>query len=104
MPHTSTASQDATALEAAVRAALNPTILQLADDSAHHEGHPEAHLRGGRHYKLTLVSTVFERLSRLERERLVHTAVQVLWAAGRIHALSCRLYTPTEWAARHHTT
>lgn len=80
--------------------ALLPSHLNLTDDSAHHHGHPEASARGGRHYKLVLVAPCFEAMTRLERERSVQGALAALWQAGSIHALSCKLFSPTEWAAK----
>jgi BolA family transcriptional regulator, general stress-responsive regulator len=80
--------------------ALQPIVLELADDSAHHHGHPEATARGGRHYKLKVVATIFEDMPRLARERRVQNAIKKLWDAGQIHALSCKLYSPSEWAKK----
>lgn len=73
---------------------LDPLALQIDDDSARHAGH-EGAKSGGGHYRLTLVSTRFQGLSRLARHRLVyHSLGQLL--QREVHALSMVLQTPEE--------
>ena len=72
--------------------ALNPVHLTLENESDHHAGPP------GResHFKLLLVSSAFEGLSRLDRQRKVNELLKSEFSAG-LHALTQRLLTPTEW-------
>ena len=80
-------------IEAALRAALAPTVLEVRDDSAQHAGHAGA--REGGHYTVTLVSERFEGLSRVARHRLVYDSLGPLMRAG-IHALAIEARTPDE--------
>lgn len=80
---------DAT-LEAELRArlaALEPTLIELVDDSARHAGHAGA--SQGAHYKLLIASPRFAGLSPLARHRLVIDAVGELMD-GPLHALSIK--------------
>ena len=81
--------------ERLLRARFEPTHFELADDSAQHVGHPGA-TSGGGHYSVVIVSNVFEGLGRLERHRLVYSAVEPLIGA-EIHAIAIRAVSPTEW-------
>ena len=74
-------------------AALQPTHIELIDNSAQHAGHAGA--RSGGHYELKIVSPAFSGKSTLARHRLVHEALGELMRT-RIHALSIRSQTPEE--------
>ncbi len=76
-----------------------PTPQEIHTDIAH--GLPCEHLDidgDGRHFFATIVSAGFEGLSRIKRHQLVY---QVLGdkMRERIHALSMKTFTPSEWAA-----
>ena len=73
---------------------LNPSYLELQDDSALHAGH--AGNTGGSHYTVTIVSEVFDGLSLIKRHRLVYEAVGDLMTHD-IHALSIQAKTPAEY-------
>lgn len=73
---------------------LNPTYLELQDDSALHAGH--AGNTGGSHYTVTIVSEAFNGLSLIKRHRLVYEAVGDLMT-NDIHALSIHAKTPAEF-------
>lgn len=72
---------------------LNPTHVEIEDDSAKHAGH--AGNTGGGHYNLLIVSEQFEGLSLIQRHRLVFEHVDDLMQS-QIHALSIKAKTPTE--------
>ncbi|MBK1679854.1 BolA family protein [Rhodocyclus tenuis] len=77
-------------LEAQLRArlaALEPTLIELVDDSARHAGHAGA--SKGAHYKLLIASPRFAGLSPLARHRLVIDTVGDLMH-GPLHALSIK--------------
>lgn len=74
-------------------AALQPTLLELADDSALHAGHAGG--RGGGHYRLTIVSGCFSGRRTIERHRMVYDALGEMMR-GQIHALSITARTPDE--------
>ena len=73
---------------------LNPSYLDLQDDSALHAGH--AGNTGGSHYTVTIVSEAFNGLSLIKRHRLVYDAVGDLMT-NDIHALSIQAKTPDEF-------
>lgn len=81
-------------LESAL-SSLNPVHLTIQDDSALHVGH--AGNRGGGHYTITIVSSVFEGRSLIQRHRLVYESVDSLMS-GAIHALSITAKTPAEFS------
>lgn len=79
-----------------IRAALSslePSELEIRDDSARHAGHAGA--KDGGHYAVRIVSPRFAGLSTMQRHRLVYDAVGDL-ARQRIHALSIAAKTPQE--------
>ena len=53
---------------------LQPSLLQIRDDSALHAGH-EGAKGGGGHYSLTIVSPQFSGKSTVARHRLIYTAL-----------------------------
>jgi BolA protein len=83
----------ATDVEAALRAALEPTQLVVVDDSAAHAGHPGA--REGRHFSVRLTSARFNGLTRVARHRLVYSALHGLIAQG-IHAIAIDARAPDD--------
>lgn len=83
----------ASAVEAALKAALEPTQLEVSDDSAAHAGHAGA--REGSHFSVVVVSPLFEGKRLLERHRLVYDALRLLVPLG-IHALAIKARAPSE--------
>jgi BolA protein len=81
------------AIEAALRAALQPSFIEVQDDSHLHAGHAGA--REGRHFSVRLTSTRFSGCSRVVRHRLVYDALRMLMPAG-IHALAIEAHAPDE--------
>lgn len=80
-------SQNRTRLiETKLKQALNPTVLELIDESEEHYGHAGAQ-GGGGHFKLHIVSTAFENKSPIARHRMVYDALGDLMATD-IHAIS----------------
>lgn len=82
------AAQD---IEAALRAALEPTELEVRDDSHLHAGHAGA--REGRHFSVRVASARFNGLSRVARHRVVYDALRNLIPQG-IHALAIDARAP----------
>ena len=78
-------------INAALAAALQPTLLEVQDDSHLHAGHAGA--REGRHFSVRVVSERFNGLSRLARHRLVYDAVASLIPHG-IHAMAIDARAP----------
>jgi BolA protein len=75
-------------------ATLQPTRLDIIDDSAHHAGHAGAR-DGGGHFRVHIVSERFVGLPTMARHRLVYDALGTLME-GAIHALSITARTPAE--------
>ena len=80
-------------IEAALRGALQPTAIEVLDDSHLHAGHAGA--KEGRHFTVRVTSEVFAGLTRVARHRLVYDAARSLMAEG-IHALAIQARTPAE--------
>lgn len=80
-------------IEAQLRAALAPDVLEIVDESAAHAGHAGA--REGGHFTIRIVSPAFAGKTLIQRHRLVHAAVADLMRRD-IHALSIKAQTPDE--------
>ena len=75
-------------LEAALRAALQPTSLEVIDESAAHAGHAGAGAEGyGTHFRVRVASPLFAGKPRVARHRLVYDALQPFIAQG-LHAIA----------------
>ena len=75
-------------------AALEPSVLEVRDDSAAHQGHPGA-ASGGGHFQLRLISARFAGQSKIARHRLVYDLLSDLMQR-EIHALAMNLLAPDE--------
>jgi BolA protein len=75
---------------------FSPTECVVEDDSALHAGHAGA-ASGGGHYRIRLVTTLFEGKNRISRHRLVYDCLSELFKK-EIHALAIAAYTPSELA------
>jgi len=73
-----------------------PLLCQVLDESAQHAGHAGA-ASGGGHYRIKLVSDVFEGKNRLSRHRLVYDCLHDMMQHD-IHALAIVALTPSEQA------
>jgi len=81
------------ALEAALRAALAPTVLEVIDESAAHAGHAGANGLGhGTHFRVRIGGPAFAGKSRVAQHRLVYDALQKFTDAG-LHALAIEIKT-----------
>ncbi len=81
-------------LEAALREAFHPELLEIEDESTRHRGHPGA-ADGGSHFRVVLVSSRFEGQTRLDRHRMVYDVLDELMGS-EIHALALQALTPAE--------
>jgi len=77
--------------------ALQPSRLDLSDDSAQHHGHAGHNPEGESHFSLAIESPAFAGLNRVARQRLVYKALGELMDA-RVHALTIRAVAPGEAA------
>jgi len=81
-------------IEARLRSALEPTELNVIDDSHLHAGHAGA-AGGHGHFTVQLVSERFSGLPVVRRHRLVYEAVGDMMVTD-IHALSIQALAPGE--------
>jgi acid stress-induced BolA-like protein IbaG/YrbA len=51
--------------------------------------------------EVTVVSTVFEGMSRVRKQQLVYAAIGELIKSGALHAVTIRAFTPAENAEAH---
>jgi BolA family transcriptional regulator, general stress-responsive regulator len=79
-------------LRSVLLAALEPTLLEVRDDSAHHIGHAGA-ASGGGHFHVTIASPAFAGLTQVQRHRMVYAAAAELMGRD-IHALSIDARAP----------
>ena len=75
--------------------ALEPIRLDVINESHLHAGHAGSPGTGESHFKLLVVAKIFEGRSRVERHRLVNTAVADL-LKHKVHALAIQAYAPGE--------
>ncbi|MGD0191671.1 MAG: BolA family protein [Rhizomicrobium sp.] len=78
--------------------ALAPVSLEIVDESADHAGHAGARPAGETHFHVRIVSSRFEGLTRLERQRAIH-AVLSDELKSRVHALSIVALAPGDAGA-----
>jgi BolA protein len=76
-------------------AAFAPTHLAVINDSASHHGHMGDDGSGESHFTIEIVSEAFSGASRLQRQRLVNTALGDI-PGQRVHALAIRARAPGE--------
>lgn len=80
-------------------AALNPLRLEIVDESARHAGHAGMQGHGGTggetHFRLAIVSPLFEGHSRVTRQRMVYDVLAHELAHG-VHAIAMTTLTPAE--------
>jgi BolA protein len=74
--------------------ALEPTRLDVVNESELHAGHRSSPGTGESHFRVLIVSEKFSGLSRLERHRLINAALAD--EMTRIHALAIAAYAPGE--------
>jgi BolA family transcriptional regulator, general stress-responsive regulator len=75
-------------LDQCLRQRLEPTRLEVLDESAQHAGHAGANGTGyGTHFRVRIASPLFTGKPRVARHRLVYDALQEFMAAG-VHALA----------------
>ena len=81
---------------------LNPTFLQVIDETSQHAGHAgvvelhnnnSAHAKGvgGTHFRVKIASPKFQGLTRIAKHRLVYNSIQAFIDAG-VHAVAIELH------------
>lgn len=86
----------AEAIEQQLRAQLQPTQLEVLDESAVHAGHSGANAEGyGSHFRVRIASPLFTGENRVARHRLVYDALQNFIDQG-LHALAIEIIESPE--------
>ena len=76
------------AIERQLSERLQPTYLEVIDESADHAGHAGANAEGfGTHFRVRIASPAFAGKNRVARHRLVYDAMQNFIDQG-LHALA----------------
>ena len=76
------------AIERQLNERLQPTHLEVIDESADHAGHAGANAEGfGTHFRIRIASPAFAGKSRVAKHRLVYDAMQNFIDQG-LHALA----------------
>ncbi|TNY21791.1 bola-like protein-domain-containing protein [Rhodotorula diobovata] len=87
------------AIRTRLEEALQPTTLDITNDSSKHRHHAPMKAIGGgdgeTHFTVSVVSERFEGMRVIQRHRLVNDALKPLFDAG-LHALAIRAKSPKE--------
>ncbi len=75
--------------------ALEPTRLDIVNESELHAGHRSSPGTGESHFRILIVSPKFTGVARVGRHRMVNEAIADE-LKGRIHALALSTYAPGE--------
>ena len=78
-----------------LREAFTPESLDVTDESHLHEGHAGHRPGGETHFRVYIVSPVFQGKSRVERHRMIN-ATLAGELAGPVHALAIKAHAPGE--------
>jgi BolA family transcriptional regulator, general stress-responsive regulator len=76
--------------------ALEPTRLDIVNESELHAGHRSSPGTGESHFRILIVSPMFTGVSRVGRHRMVNDIIADDLKAGGIHALALATYAPGE--------
>ena len=75
--------------------AFSPESLDVSDESHLHEGHAGHRPGGETHFRVYIVSAAFEGKSRIERHRMINSALEAELKGG-VHALAIKAQAPGE--------
>ena len=78
-----------------LREAFSPESLDVVDESHLHEGHAGHRPGGETHFRVYIVSAAFKGKSRIERHRMINSALAAE-LAGSVHALAIHAQVPGE--------
>ena len=92
-----TAMRTADIITEKLTSAFSPQSLEVVDESHLHAGHAGSREGGQTHYRVYIVSNAFEGKSRVDRHRMINTALSAE-LAGSVHALAIHAAAPGEGA------
>lgn len=76
-------------------AAFEPSSLEIVNDSANHHGHTGDDGSGESHFTISIESSRFAGVPRLQRQRMVNAALGDI-PGNRVHAVAIRARAPGE--------
>lgn len=82
-------------IHAKLAQALQPSQLDVVNDSGRHKGHAGDDGSGESHFTVTVVSDSFAGKSRVARQRMIYDLLAYELQNG-LHALSIKAFTPQE--------
>ena len=82
-------------IERQLHGSFSPDFLEVANESHLHSVPPNAET----HFRVVLVSAVFDGRSRVARHQQVYSALAAQ-LQGPVHALALHTYSPLEWQQR----
>lgn len=77
-------------IEKKLKNQLQPTLLEVIDESQLHAGHQHGRPEGESHFRIRISSPAFVDLSRVQSHRLIHDCIKDE-LAGPIHALAIEI-------------
>ena len=75
---------------------LSPVFIDVSDFSEKHRGHAGYGEKGESHFAVIVVSDGFADKTRIERQRIVYSALDDMVTNGPIHALTIKALTIDE--------
>ena len=78
-----------------IRSELSPEVLEVINESHHHAGHQASPGTGDSHFRIRVVSEVFEGENQVARQRRIYDILKEEMA-GPIHALALETRAPSE--------
>ncbi len=92
-----TAMRTADIITEKLTSAFSPQSLNVVDELHLHAGHAGSREGGQTHYRVYIVSNAFQGKSRVDRHRMINTALAAE-LAGSVHALAIHAAAPGEGA------
>lgn len=83
-------------LGAVLREKLQAIHVEVIDESHKHAGHGNFKGQAGSHFRVLVVSSLFEGKPLIQRHRMVNDAVFPDFQ-NKIHALAVKALTPADW-------
>ena len=84
-------------IEQILTQSLSPTLIQVVDESHAHAGHNEDAKKGSTHFRVIIVSNVFEGKKLIERHRMIYELLKDQHVS--YHALAITAKTQAEYSA-----
>ena len=78
---------------------FNCLYFKITDESHQHHGHKGVDRTTNTHFRLIVVSELFEGQTLVQRQRQVNKACKPYFDQG-LHALACQTFTLNEWSKR----